>query len=460
MDIIKNCYKPIEEDPNIRKNNFFEVTKTYDESTAIKEANRCLRCENKPCVKNCPVGIDIPGFISLICEKKFEDAYNLISKYSCFPGICGRVCPQETQCEATCTMGIKNESIAIGRLERFVSDYHIKNIKISNPEFISKKNVKIAVVGSGPAGLSFAGEMIKSGFDVTIYEAMHDVGGVLKYGIPSFRLPKDILKYEIGNLINLGVKIEKNVVIGKTITITQLKNIYDYIYISTGAGLPIFMGINGENLNGVYSANEYLTRINLLNANEPDSSTPILNKNNVAVVGGGNVAMDSARCAIRLGAKKVYLIYRRSEEEMPARKEEIIHAKEEGIEFLLLNNPKEILGDENFYVNAIRLVKMELGDPDESGRKKPIEIKGSEYILPIDMVIMALGTSPNPILKNSLCDNTIIYDKKGRIVVDDNNMTSDSKLYAGGDAVTGAATVILAMAAGKNAAKSIIKLYD
>ena len=439
------------QDPKVRAHNFDEVAIGYTYEVAKDEADRCLNCKNKPCVEGCPVNIDIPSFINEIKNNNLDKAYEIISKSSSLSAICGRVCPQETQCESKCTRGIKGEPVGIGRLERFVADEFNKK-----PFTFNKTNPngkKVAIVGSGPSGLSCAYDLIIKGYDVTIYEALHLAGGVLVYGIPEFRLPKKLVQNEIDKLTKMGVKIETNVVIGKTLTIDDLKKDYNAIYIANGAGLPMFMNIKGESLNGVYSANEFLTRSNLMKAFDDTFATPIKVGDTVAVVGGGNVAMDAARTALRLGAKKVYIVYRRSMEELPARKEEVEHAKEEGIEFRLLTNPVEILGDDNNVVKKIRCIKMELGEPDERGRRKPIEIKGSEFDMDVDTVVMSLGTSPNPLIKNTTPN--LEFNKRGGIVVDDNGKTSIDGIYAGGDSVTGAATVISAMGAGKLAAKSI-----
>ena len=450
------------QDAKIRAHNFYEVALGYNEDTAVKEALRCLNCKNKPCVSACPVNIDIPSFISKIKDKKYEEAYEIIAKSSSLPAICGRVCPQESQCESKCTLGIKFEAVAIGRLERFVADLHNEK-EISNKIEISKNGKKVAIIGSGPSGLACASDLAKLGYEVTIYEALHKAGGVLVYGIPEFRLPKQIVQKEIDNLKALGVNIETNVVIGKTLTISDLQEMgFDAIYIATGAGLPNFMGIKGESLKGVFSANEFLTRSNLMKAYLDNPITPIMRGGIVAVVGGGNVAMDACRTALRLGASKVYIIYRRSMDEMPARKEEIEHAIEEGIEFNLLTNPIEIIGynnendkydPKNGFVDKIRCIKMELGAPDEKGRRRPVPIANSEFDIDVDTVIMAIGTSPNPLIKSSTAG--LDTNSRGCIVVDDNLKTSIDGIYAGGDAVTGAATVISAMGAGKQAAKSI-----
>ncbi len=440
------------QDAKIRITNFDEVSLGYSLDQALDEANRCLNCKSKPCVNGCPVEIDIPSFISEIRNKNFEKAYEIISKSSTLPAICGRVCPQENQCEKYCVRGIKGESVGIGRLERFVSDYHNANTKVLKQE-IKANGKKVAVIGSGPSSLSCAGELAKLGYSVTIFEALHVAGGVLMYGIPEFRLPKDIVSREVENIKALGVNIVTNYVVGKTSTIDDLRKEYDAIYIATGAGLPKFMNIKGENLNGVYSANEFLTRINLMKAYKDDSDTPIKKHNVTVVVGGGNVAMDAARCALRLGST-VYIVYRRGMEELPARCEEVNHAIEEGIIFKLLNNPVEIIGDENNKVKAIKCIKMELGEADESGRRRPIEVKGSEFIIECDAVIMALGTSPNPLITCTTPD--LESNKHGCIITkNEEGQTSIENVFAGGDIVTGAATVILALGAGKKAAKAI-----
>ncbi len=440
--------------PNIRNKNFYEVVLGYTEKMAVDEAKRCLNCKNYPCVSGCPVKINIPEFIAKVAEHDFEGAYKIINRSSSLPGVCGRVCPQETQCEAKCVRGIKGEPVAIGRLERFVADYHMN--KSNNKVDILKPNgYKVAIVGSGPSGLACAGDLAQKGYSVTIFEALHVAGGVLVYGIPEFRLPKEIVEKEIENLKALGVEVVTNVVVGKTMTIDELFEMgYEAVFIGSGAGLPRFMNIPGENLNGVYSANEFLTRINLMKAYKESSETPILNLKNVAVVGGGNVAMDAARCAKRLGAENVYVVYRRSMDEMPARREEVEHAEEEGIVFLTLNNPTEIIGDENNFVSGMKCVNMKLGEPDESGRRSSVEIKGSEYTLEVDGVIMAIGTSPNPLIRTTT--KGLETNKYGCIVTEEESgLTTKQGVYAGGDAVTGAATVILAMGAGKNAAESI-----
>ena len=447
------------QDPEIRKRNFEEVALGYSEETAVNEAMRCLECKNPKCVSGCPVGINIPGFIKKIKERDYDGAYDVISESSLLPAICGRVCPQESQCEKYCVRGVKGDPVGIGRLERFAADLRMsKNVPVSKPE--NKNGKKIAVVGSGPAGLSCAGVLAKKGYDVTIFEALHVAGGVLMYGIPQFRLPKEIVQREISNLKELGVDIETNHIIGKTYTIDDLKSDgYDAIFIGSGAGLPRFMNIPGENLMGVYSANEFLTRINLMKAYKDDSHTPVMKAKNVAVVGGGNVAMDAARSAMRLGAENVYIIYRRSEAELPARAEEVEHAKEEGIIFKTLNNPVEILGDENGFVKGVKCIEMELGEPDESGRRRPVAKPGSEHVLDMDCVVMSIGTTPNPLIASTT--KGLEVNKKGCIVVDEDTChTSRDTVYAGGDAVSGAATVILAMGAGKKAAESIDKLLS
>lgn len=452
-DMINTKYVMPLQDPKTRIHNFDEVALGYDEQTATSEANRCLHCVNHPCVNGCPVNIDIPSFIEKVKNNDIDGAYNIISLSSSLPAICGRVCPQESQCESKCVRGIKGEPVSIGALERYVADNHSDVVTNNN----NSNNLKVAIIGSGPSSLTCAGDLAKKGYKVSIFEALHKAGGVLVYGIPEFRLPKKIVEKEINNLKKLGVEINTNVVIGKTLTINELLDDYAAIYIGTGAGLPNFMNIKGESLSGVYSANEYLTRSNLMKAYLDNSDTPIMNAKKVAVVGGGNVAMDAARTALRLGAQKVYIVYRRSMEELPARLEEVKHAKEEGIEFHLLNNPVEILGYEDGekkgFVRAIKCIKMELGEPDESGRRRPIEVKGSEHEIEVDSVIIAIGTSPNPLIKNTNAD--IETNKRGCIVVDEKGMTTKEKVYAGGDAVTGAATVISAMGAGKLAAKSI-----
>lgn len=454
MDRLKRI--PVQEQkPEIRAKNFEEVCLGYTEEEARLEASRCLNCKNPMCVTKCPVTIHIPEFIEQIKNGDYEKAAKIIAKSSSLPAVCGRVCPQESQCEGKCILGIKGEPISIGKLERFVADWSREN-KIDLTEKESSKYKKVAVIGSGPSGIACAGDLAKMGYDVTIFEALHEPGGVLVYGIPEFRLPKDkVVKYEIENVKKLGVKIETNVVIGKTVTIDELleQEGFDAIYVGSGAGLPKFMGIPGENLNGVFSANEFLTRNNLMKAFKENYSTPIKVGTHVAVVGGGNVAMDAARTALRLGAK-VTIVYRRSEAELPARVEEVHHAKEEGIEFNLLTNPMEIVGDENGWVKAMKCVKMSLGEPDASGRRGVSKIPDSEFLLDVDTVIMSLGTSPNPLISSTT--NGLKIDKRKCIIADeDTGLTSREAVYAGGDAVTGAATVILAMGAGKKAAKAI-----
>ena len=443
------------QDPNVRNKNFQEVTLGYTEEMALDEAQRCLNCKNKPCVTGCPVNIHIPEFIAKVAAGDFEGAYQVISQSSSLPAVCGRVCPQETQCEGKCVRGIKGEPVAIGRLERFVADYHNAHAEgaVTRPE---PNGHKVAIIGSGPAGLTCAGDLAKMGYKVTVYEALHVAGGVLMYGIPEFRLPKAIVQQEIEGLKALGVDIECNMVIGRILTVDELMGEYGYeaVFIGTGAGLPRFMGIPGESLKGVYSANEFLTRSNLMKAYRRDSHTPIYVGKKVAVVGGGNVAMDAARSALRLGAETVYIVYRRGMEELPARKEEVEHAEEEGIIFKTLCNPVEILPDDNGFVRAITCIEMELGEPDASGRRRPIEKPGSEFTMEVDTVIMSLGTSPNPLIRSTTPG--LETNKHGCIVTSgDDGDTSREGVYAGGDAVTGAATVIKAMGAGKAAAKAI-----
>ena len=452
MSLKKNSMPSQEAD--VRNKNFDEVALGYTKEQAIDEAKRCLNCKNKPCVGGCPVKIYIPEFIAKVAEGEFEEAYQIISKSSSLPAVCGRVCPQENQCEGKCVRGIKGEPVAIGRLERFVADYHNAN-SCDLPIKAEPNGHKVAVIGSGPAGLTCAGDLAKKGYDVTVFEALHLAGGVLVYGIPEFRLPKAIVQKEIDGLKALGVKIETNMVIGKVLSIDELMDEYGYeaVFIGSGAGLPKFMGIPGENFKGVYSANEFLTRINLMKAYREDSSTPVQHAKTVAVVGGGNVAMDAARCAKRLGAE-VYIVYRRSMDELPARKEEVEHAEEEGIIFKTLCNPVKIFGDEKGNAVGMECIEMELGEPDASGRRRPIEKAGSEFTIDADCVIMALGTSPNPLIKSTT--EGLETQKWGGIIADENTgLTSREGVYAGGDAVTGAATVILAMGAGKNAAEAI-----
>ncbi len=452
------------QDPVVRAGNFNEVALGYTQEQAMDEATRCLHCKNMPCVSGCPVQIHIPEFIAKVAEGDFEAAYQIIAADSALPAVCGRVCPQETQCESKCVRGIKHESVGIGRLERFVADWHNEH-NTEKAERPTSNGHKVAVIGSGPAGLTCAGDLARKGYEVTVYEALHLAGGVLVYGIPEFRLPKSIVQKEVDGLKDLGVKIETNVVIGRAITIDELIEEFGFeaVFIGSGAGLPMFMHIPGENLKGVYSANEFLTRINLMKAYRDGSDTPImdLKGKEVAVVGGGNVAMDAARCAKRLGAN-VHIIYRRSEAELPARAEEVEHAKEEGIIFKTLTNPTAVLGynnpedkrdPKNGSVSGIRCVEMELGEPDDSGRRRPIVKEGSDFELPMDCVIMALGTSPNPLIKSTT--KGLEINKRGGIIVNEDGLTSREGVYAGGDAVTGAATVILAMGAGKTAAKAI-----
>ena len=443
-----------EQDPKVRAHNFDEVTLGYTEEMAIEEAKRCLGCKTMPCVAGCPVNVQIPKFIQLVAEGKFAEACAVIKETSSLPAVCGRVCTQETQCESKCTRGVKGEPVAIGRLERFVADWDIKHgeHKIEKPVSNGKK---VAIVGAGPAGLTCAGDLAKLGYEVTIFEAFHKAGGVLVYGIPEFRLPKAIVQKEVDNLEQLGVKVMTNMVIGKVLSIDELFEEYGFqaVFIGSGAGLPTFMGIEGEGLVGVYSANEFLTRINLMKAYLDEYDTPIRRGKSVAVVGGGNVAMDAARSAMRLGAEHVYIVYRRSEEELPARQEEVHHAKEEGIEFMLLSNPVKIHGDETGAVRAIECVKMELGEPDASGRRRPITVEGSNFEIPVDTVIMSLGTSPNPLIRSTT--EGLDTNSRGCLITDTGMATTKEGVFAGGDAVTGAATVILAMGAGKTAAQSI-----
>ena len=464
MAMIPNKNEMPSQSPTERGKNFNEVTYGYTAELALNEAKRCLNCKNRPCVSGCPVNVQIPDFIAMIKENNFEGAYQKIAETSLLPAVCGRVCPQERQCESKCTLGIKFESVAIGRLERFVADYHNTHSTEKHKKAESNGH-KVAVVGSGPSGLACASDLAKMGYEVSVFEALHQAGGVLVYGIPEFGLPKDIVKKEVDALSDLGVDIETNVVIGKTLTIDELFDKgYEAVYIATGAGLPNFMGIPGEALKGVYSANEFLTRSNLMAAYKNDPDTPIMKGGKIAVVGGGNVAMDSARTALRLGADEVHIIYRRSMEEIPARMEEVEHAKEEGIEFNLLTNPIEIVGFENpenprdernGFVTGVKCVKMQLGEPDDRGRRRPEPIDGSEFVIDADTVIIAIGTSPNPLIKNTT--DGLEVNKRGGIVVDENGITSRDGVFAGGDAVTGAATVISAMGAGKLAAHSIDK---
>lgn len=452
-----------EQDPKVRAHNFEEVTTGYTEEMALNEALRCLNCKNMPCVTGCPVNVHIPEFISKIKEGDFEGAYQVINKSSSLPAVCGRVCPQETQCESKCVRGIKGEPVGIGRLERFVADWHNMHSN-ETPATEPANGHRVAVVGSGPSGLTCAGDLAKAGFEVTVFEALHMAGGVLVYGIPEFRLPKAIVQKEVDNLKAMGVKVETNMIIGKTLTIEELFGMgFEAVFIGSGAGLPNFMGIPGESLKGVYSANEFLTRSNLMKAYKANPVTPIMKGGNVAVVGGGNVAMDAARTALRLGADNVYIVYRRSMEELPARREEVEHAMEEGIQFMLLNNPVEILGYNNLEdkrdpkngtVTGMKCIRMELGEPDERGRRRPVEIPGSEFVLDVDTVVISIGTSPNPLIKSTTAGLDV--NKRGGIIVEEGTgATSCQGVYAGGDAVTGAATVISAMGAGKVAAKAI-----
>lgn len=454
MDVLKRV--PVrEQDPKERAANFKEVCLGYNKEEAMEEAARCINCKNAQCIKGCPVSINIPGFIEQVKNGDIEAAYKIISESSALPAVCGRVCPQESQCEGKCIRGFKGDPISIGKLERFTADWAREN-GIKPAASAEKNGKKVAVIGSGPAGLTCAGDLAKLGYDVTIFEALHEAGGVLVYGIPEFRLPKEaVVAKEIENVKALGVKIETNVVIGKSVTIDELMDEegFDAVFIGSGAGLPKFMGIPGENANGVFSANEYLTRSNLMKAFNEDSNTPIMRGRKVAVVGGGNVAMDAARTALRLGAE-VHIVYRRSEEELPARVEEVHHAKEEGIIFNLLTNPTEILSDEKGWVSGMKCIRMELGEPDESGRRRPVEVPDSEFIMEVDTVIMSLGTSPNPLISSTT--EGLEINRWKCIVADENNgKTTKEGVYAGGDAVTGAATVILAMGAGKAAAKGI-----
>ena len=462
MPISQKKHEMPTQSPEIRAKNFKEVALGYSEETAVAEAQRCLNCKNRPCVSGCPVNVHIPDFISKIKEGDFEGAYREISLSSTLPAVCGRVCPQETQCESKCTLGIKFEPVGIGRLERFVADWHNENQTVA-PVAPQSNGHRVAIVGSGPSGLTCAGDLAKKGYKVTIFEALHTAGGVLVYGIPEFRLPKSIVAKEVDTLKALGVDIETNVVIGKTLTIDELFDMgYEAVFIGSGAGLPNFMGIPGESLKGVYSANEFLTRSNLMKAYKDDPITPIMKGGKVAIIGGGNVAMDAARTALRLGADKVYVVYRRSMEELPARKEEVEHAMEEGIDFRLLNNPVEILGynnpdnprdEKNGFVTGMKCIKMELGEPDARGRRRPIPIEGSEFILDVDTVVVSIGTSPNPLIKSTT--KGLEVNERGGIIINEDGLTTRDCVYAGGDAVTGAATVISAMGAGKHAAKAI-----
>ena len=449
----KKCPMPVQ-DPEVRNKNFSEVALGYTAEMAVNEAKRCLHCKNKPCVSGCPVGIDIPGFIAKVAEEDFEGAFEVLSASSALPAVCGRVCPQENQCEGKCVRGIKTESVGIGRLERFVADWHREHFK-GEPSMPASNGHKVAVIGSGPSGLTAAGDLAKMGYKVTVYEALHTPGGVLVYGIPEFRLPKDIVRQEIDGLKKIGVDVETNVVIGRTLTIDELFEMgNEAVFIGSGAGLPRFMGIPGESLNGVYSANEFLTRINLMKAYKDGSKTPIQHAKNVAVVGGGNVAMDAARCAKRLGAENVYIVYRRGMEELPARKEEVEHAVEEGIIFKTLSNPIEVLDDGKGYVKGMVCQEMELGEPDASGRRRPVAKEGCTFTLDVDCMIMSIGTSPTPLIRSTTPG--LETNSHGCIITNgDDGLTTREAVYAGGDAVTGAATVILAMGAGKHAARAI-----
>ncbi len=442
-----------EQDPKVRARNFEEVALGYTAEMALEEAGRCLNCKNPKCVEGCPVNVRIPEFISKVAEGDFKAAYEIITSTNALPALSGRVCPQESQCECKCIRGIKGEPVAIGRLERFVADWYRENVN-AMPEKAPSNGVKVAVVGSGPAGLTCASDLAKRGYQVSVFEALHTAGGVLVYGIPEFRLPKVIVANEVKKLEAQGVEVMTNMVIGRVLSIDELFEMgYKAVFVGSGAGLPMFMHIPGEALKGVYSANEYLTRTNLMKAYTEEADTPIMKSKAVAVVGGGNVAMDGARCAMRLGADKVYIVYRRGEAEMPARKEEQHHAKEEGIEFMTLCNPTEILGDENGWVSGMKCIRMELGEPDASGRRRPVEIPGSEFVLDVDTVIMALGTSPNPLIRSTTPG--LETNRKGCLLVNEDEMTTREGVFAGGDAVTGAATVILAMGAGKKAAAAI-----
>lgn len=441
------------QEPLVRNKNFLEVATGYDAQTAMDEALRCLHCKHKPCISGCPVQIHIPDFIAKVAEGDFEAAYQIISESSSLPAVCGRVCPQERQCESKCVRGIKGDAVSIGRLERFVADWHNSHCKVW-PAVPERNGHKVAVIGSGPSGLTCAGDLARLGYDVTVFEALHIAGGVLVYGIPEFRLPKKIVELEVNGLKALGVKIVTNVVIGRSMSIDDLfEDGFEAVYIGSGAGLPRFMGIPGESLKEVYSANEYLTRVNLMKAYQPGSTTPIYRARKVAVVGGGNVAMDAARSAIRLGAEEVYVLYRRSFEEIPARQEEVQHAQEEQIRFQTLTNPVEILGSDDGNVTGVRCIRMELGEPDATGRRRPVPVPDSDFVIDADCVIMAIGTSPNPLIKSTT--GGLDVNARGGIVADENGCTSRDGVFAGGDTVTGAATVIKAMGAGKIAAKSI-----
>lgn len=451
---LKKVAMPVQ-DGEVRRNNFNEVALGYTEEMAMEEAERCLNCKHSPCISGCPVAVNIPAFIAEVKKGDFEAAYKIIRETSSLPAVCGRVCPQESQCEKHCVRGVKGEAVGIGRLERFVADWARENLNEYNQCCVSNHH-KVAVIGGGPAGLTCAGDLAKKGYEVTVFEALHIAGGVLVYGIPEFRLPKAIVNYEIEGLKQVGVKIETNMVIGKILTVDELfEDGFEAIFIGSGAGLPNFMNIPGENLKGVYSANEFLTRVNLMKAYVSGSETPIQHPKKAVVVGGGNVAMDAARCAKRLGVDEVTIVYRRSMEELPARREEVEHAMEEGIEFSLLCNPVQVHSDENGNVSGVECIRMELGEPDSSGRRRPVEIKDSNFIIDADCMIMAIGTSPNPLLRSTT--EHLETNKKGCLIVDEDSMTTRENVYAGGDAVTGAATVILAMGAGKKAAEAIDK---
>ena len=455
MADMSKCKHPMpEQEPLVRNKNFDEVALGYDEETAIAEAQRCLNCKNSPCVSGCPVNVRIPEFIAKVAEGQFEEAYKIVTSTNSLPAVCGRVCPQETQCEGKCVRGVKGESVGIGRLERFVADWHAAN----HPEKVlgqpKSNGHRVAIVGSGPAGLTCAGDLVRKGYDVTVFEFFHKAGGVLVYGIPEFRLPKDIVAREVANLERAGVKVVTDAVIGRAISIDDLfEEGFEAVFIGSGAGLPQFLGIPGENMLGVYSANEYLTRINLMKAYRDDYDTPIKHHKRVAVVGGGNVAMDAARCAKRLGAEEVYIVYRRSMDELPARKEEVHHAQEEEVIFQLLTNPVRVVGDEKNRVTGIECIRMELGEPDEKGRRRPVPVEGSNFVLEVDAMIDAIGTTPNPLLR--MTTEGLEANKKGCLIADEKGATTREGVFAGGDAVTGAATVILAMGAGKTAAQSI-----
>ena len=462
MPVIQKKHEMPSQRPEVRAHNFDEVALGYTAEIAVEEASRCLNCKNRPCVSGCPVNVSIPDFIAHMKKGEFEEAYQVIAKTSSLPAVCGRVCPQETQCEKECTLGIKFEPVGIGRLERFAADWHNAHAT-GSAEKPAQNGHRVAVIGSGPSGLTCAGDLARKGYAVTVYEALHTAGGVLVYGIPEFRLPKAIVAREVQTLKELGVDVQTNVIIGKTLTVDELFDMgYEAVFIGSGAGLPNFMNIPGESLKGVYSANEFLTRSNLMKAYREHNDTPIMKGGSVAVVGGGNVAMDAARTALRLGAEKVYIVYRRSMEELPARREEVEHAQEEGIDFRLLCNPTEILGyqnpddprdPKNGCVTGMKCIRMELGEPDASGRRRPVEVKGSEFELDVDTVIIAIGTSPNPLIKSTT--EGLEVNRKGGIVINEDGLTSRDKVYAGGDAVTGAATVISAMGAGKVAARAI-----